>query len=281
MDTADLDLAIELADLADEVTLPRFFSRDFSVATKPDDTPVTDADRATERVLRDRLAACRPEDAILGEEYGTSVEDVRRAPRLWVIDPIDGTKNYLRGVPVWATLIAVVEDGYPRTAVVSAPALGRRWYASPDTGAWVRVLDQSPQRLRVSGVDTLTEASLAFSSLAGWEAMGRLDNFVDLTRQCWRTRGYGDFWSYMMVAEGIVDIAAEPELETYDMAALVPIVEGAGGCFTSLDGHPGPWGGNAVATNGHLHHAVRRVLGFVGDVPIEQGTMGNDGGGVA
>jgi histidinol-phosphatase len=198
---------------------------------------------------------------VLGEEYGSQ----GGGPRRWIIDPIDGTKNYVRGVPVWATLIALADRGEAGDEVVvgmvSAPALGRRWWAYKNGGAYTgRSLSQAT-RLRVSQVSRVEDASFAYSSLSGWEDQGRLDGFMDLTRACWRTRGYGDFWPYMMVAEGSVDICAEPELSLWDMAANDVIVREAGGRFTSLDGVPGAFGANAAASNGLLHE---ELLGYLG-----------------
>jgi histidinol-phosphatase len=193
---------------------------------------------------------------VIGEE----LEKTGHGPRQWVVDPIDGTKNFVRGVPVWATLIALVDEGRPVLGVVSAPALNRRWWAAVGSGAWSGPRLSSATRLHVSGVTDLSDASLSYSSLTGWEERGHLPAFLDLTRRVWRTRAYGDFWSYVLVAEGAVDVACEPELAVHDMAALVPVVTEAGGRFTSLEGVDGPFGGNALATNGHLHDAVLTVL---------------------
>ena len=279
----ELSFALQLADVADRITMAHFLRPDLQVSEKADFTPVTEADRQTEACLRAAIRAEYPTHRILGEEFGTDDDDAGSgigADPQWIIDPIDGTKNYLRGVPVWATLIALdTLAGGPgasrevRVGVVSAPALGRRWWAELGHGAWGRttlgdfsnsseheLAAGAPTPLRVSDVVDIKGASLAYASLTGWEAYGRLPALLELMRKCWRTRGYGDFWSYMLLAEGAVDIAAEPELETYDMAALVPIVTEAGGQFTSLAGRPGPWGGNAVATNGHLHAEVLAAL---------------------
>ncbi|MFJ8432311.1 histidinol-phosphatase [Kitasatospora sp. NPDC094019] len=250
----DLRLAHVLADSADSVTLERFRALDLKVETKPDLTPVSDADKATEELVRSILQRARPRDAVLGEEFGLQGS----GPRRWVIDPIDGTKNYIRGVPVWATLIALLEDGpdgveRPVVGIVSAPALHRRWWAAKGLGAYAGRSLAKASRIHVSGVSRIEDASFSYSSLSGWEERGRLEPFLDLTRACWRTRAYGDFWSYMMVAEGAVDIAAEPELSLWDMAANSVIVEEAGGRFTGLDGVPGPGGADAVASNGLLH----------------------------
>jgi histidinol-phosphatase len=253
----DLRLALILADQVDSLTMARFRAQDLAVETKPDATPVTDADRAAEDLVRAVLGRSRTRDAVLGEEGGAT----GHGPRQWVLDPIDGTKNFVRGVPVWATLIALVDEGRPVLGVVSAPALARRWWAAQGAGAWTGRSLTSATRLRVSGVRALADASLSYASLTGWERQGDLDRFLDLTRRVWRTRAYGDFWSYMLVAEGAVDIATEPELALHDMAALVPIVTEAGGTFTSLAGEPGPHGGNALATNGLLHAEVLAAIG--------------------
>ncbi|GAB3690110.1 histidinol-phosphatase [Angustibacter aerolatus] len=253
----DLRLAHVVADQVDALTTERFRAADLQVRSKPDLTPVTDADLAAEQLVRSQLRRTRPRDAVVGEELATTGHGDRR----WVVDPIDGTKNFVRGVPVWATLIALVDGDQPVVGLVSAPALGRRWWASQGTGAWSGRSLSAATRLRVSGVDDLADASLSYSSLSGWEARDRLPAFLDLTRRCWRSRAYGDFWSYVLVAEGAVDVACEPELALHDMAALVPIVTEAGGRFTALDGAPGPWGGDALATNGLLHDDVLRLLG--------------------
>ncbi|HJD51596.1 MAG TPA: histidinol-phosphatase [Candidatus Rothia avistercoris] len=255
--TDDLRLAHIMADAVDRLTLAKFTSHDFAVDTKPDLTPVTDADREAEQLIRSQLSRVRTRDSVLGEEFG----ETGSSPRQWVIDPIDGTKNFVRGVPVWATLIALLDHGKPVVGVVSAPALQRRWWAAEGTGAYTGRSLAKATRISVSSVAQLEDSSLSYSSLTGWRDLGLRDNFIDLTDTVWRTRAYGDFWSYMMVAEGVVDAAAEPELGLYDMAALVPIVTEAGGCFTSLAGVDGPHGGNALATNGHLHEAVLSYLG--------------------
>ena len=253
----DLALALKLADAADAITLERFEAADLSVESKPDMTPVSDADLAVEQAMRAELAAARPADAVLGEEFGG---EALFEGRQWVIDPIDGTKNFVRGVPVWATLIALLVDGVPVTGVISAPALARRWYASEGAGAWRTFNGGGLKRLNVSKVGTLADASLSFSSLAGWQERGLRGNFIAMTEKTWRLRGYGDFLSYCLVAEGAVDIAAEPEVSLWDLAALSVLVTEAGGSFTSLDGTQGPHGGDAVATNGALHDAVLREI---------------------
>ncbi|MEU3845529.1 histidinol-phosphatase [Micrococcus terreus] len=265
--TDDLRLAHIMADAVDAQTMARFKAVDLQVDTKPDLTPVSDADRAAEEIIRGNLSRARPRDAVLGEEFGSE----GHGPRRWIIDPIDGTKNFVRGVPVWATLISLVDEGVPVVGVVSAPALNRRWWAARGTGAYTGRSLASATRLQVSGVNRLADASLSYSSLEGWRERGNIREFLELTSDVWRTRAYGDFWSYMMVAEGSVDLACEPELELYDMAALVPIVIEAGGCFTSLEGEPGPFGGNALASNGLLHQEVLERLNpdLVGQCPAE------------
>ncbi|SEH89484.1 inositol-phosphate phosphatase [Mycolicibacterium rutilum] len=249
----DLTLALALADEADAQTTARFGAVDLVVETKPDMTPATDADLEVEAMIRRRLASARPEDSVFGEEFGGTREFVGRQ---WVVDPIDGTKNFVRGVPVWATLIALLHDGVPALGVVSAPALQRRWWAVSGQGAFAQVTGQPERRVSVSKVDDLGSASLAFSSLSGWAQRGIRDRFVALTDEVWRVRGYGDFYNYCLVAEGAVDIALEPEVSTWDLAPLDVLVREAGGRFTNLAGEPGPHGGSAVATNGLLHEAV-------------------------
>ena len=257
----DLSLALSLADAADSLALPRFDAHDFAVESKPDLTPVTEVDRAVEQLVSQRLADERPDDALLGEEFGSRGSE---GGRRWIIDPIDGTKNFVRGVPVWATLIGLYDGEEPLVGVVSAPALGLRWWASAGGGAFRSVRGGQAQRLGVSLVGDLADASVSYSSLSGWQERGLRDGLLGLFDDVWRTRAYGDFWSYMMVAEGVVEIAAEPELELYDMAALVPIVTEAGGTFTGLDGRSGPFGGDAIASNGLLHEAARTRLNGAG-----------------
>src|ERR671921_646564 len=259
--TDDLRLAHVLADDADALTMARFKALDLHVMSKPDLTPVTDADQAVEEGIRRTLSRARSQDAITGEEQGSTGHSQRR----WIVDPIDGTKNFVRGVPVWATLISLVVDDEVVLGVVSAPLLQRRWWASVGNGTWTGRSLLKATRCQVSDVRRLEDASLSYASLSGWDERGRLDDFMSLSRRCWRTRAYGDFWSYMLLAEGAVDIAAEPELALYDMAALDVIVREAGGRFTSLDGSDGPWGGNALATNGHLHDAALSFLGSIDD----------------
>jgi histidinol-phosphatase len=257
---ADLSLALALADAADAISIDRFRALDLLVTSKPDRTPVTDADRAVEQAIRDRLAAERPDDGILGEEFGAAAGTGPGSHRQWIIDPIDGTANFLRGVPIWGTLIALAIDDVPVVGVVSAPALSQRWWAARGLGAHSVVRGGEPRTLRVSGVSQLSDAVLSYNSLPGWDDAGRLEPIIDLTRAVWRARAIGDMWSYMLVAEGAIDIAGEFDLQPYDMAALQPIVEEAGGRFSSVDGEAGPWHGSALATNGLLHEEVLQRL---------------------
>ena len=257
---SDLKLALELSAIADEITMARYLAQDLVVTTKPDNTPVTDADRATEEALRKHLAIMRPEDGLVGEEFGN---ENKEAARYWVIDPIDGTKNFMRGVPTWATLIGLVErqsDGSEKVivGVASAPALFRRWYASVGNGAFTTLNSGLPRRISVSKVSALSNASIAYSDFQGW--CERLDKFQKLISDCTRSRGYGDFWSHMLVAEGAVDIAAEPSLALWDMAALDVIVREAGGTFSNLKGEAGPFGGSGISTNTLLHSKVMAAL---------------------
>ena len=259
--TDDLRLAHLLSDDADSLSMDRYKALDLHVSTKPDLTPVTDADEAVETAIRRTLHRARTRDAVQGEEQGSSGGGSRR----WVIDPIDGTKNYVRGVPVWATLIGLLIGDEVVVGCVSAPALGRRWWASKGGGAWTGKSLMSAKQCHVSDVDDISDASFSYASLDGWDQIGRLDAMLTLMRRCWRTRAYGDFWSYMLLAEGAVDIAAEPELALHDMAACDVIVREAGGRFTGLDGVPGVLGRNALATNGRLHDAAMAFLGHFPD----------------
>lgn len=258
----DLALAHALADLADEITLSRYQAQDLTVTTKPDNTPVTDADKGVESALKQHLAKQRPTDGIVGEEFGSNKGS---SGRYWVIDPIDGTKNFMRAVPNWATLIALVEvasDGHEKVVVgvASAPALSRRWFAASGLGAHVRFYGQQvvEKQMSVSKVSALTDASISYSDFVGWG--NRLDAFQMMLGAAWRTRGFGDFWSHMLVAEGAVDVAIEPSLALWDMAALDIIVREAGGSFTDIEGQTGPFGLSGVSTNGLLLEAVIKGL---------------------
>jgi histidinol-phosphatase len=265
----DLALAHALADLADAISLDRYQAQDLVITTKPDNTPVTDADRAVETAIREALATHRNTDGLVGEEFGS---DKGTSGRYWVIDPIDGTKNFMRGVPTWATLIALVQvdsSGIEEVIVgiASAPALARRWSAAKGHGAFVRFnagniddlsedlgASSNEKKISVSKVAKLSDASISYSDFVGWG--DRLEPFQKMLASAWRTRGIGDFWSHMLVAEGAVDIAIEPKLAVWDMAALDIIVREAGGAFTNTAGQNGPFGGSGVSTNGVLHNTV-------------------------
>jgi histidinol-phosphatase len=256
----DLALALELADIADAITLARYRADDLAVETKPDMTPVTEADKAVERAIRERLAEVRPADGVVGEEYGLGGRS--DGGRRWIIDPIDGTKSYVRGVPTWATLIAFQDGEQPTIGVVSAPELERRWWAQRGKGAFtLDRLSPGPRRLAVSGVGSLSDAQLSFGGLEDWDALGRLDQLVALGRRCWRTRGLGDLWSYMLVAEGAIEIGLDPEVAVWDLAAPQVIVEEAGGRFSDFAGVRRPDGGSGLATNGLVHEAVLEIIG--------------------
>jgi histidinol-phosphatase len=255
----DLALAHLLADIADSISLDRYQSLDLVITTKPDNTPVTDADRAVETAIRQALATHRPDDGLLGEEFGS---DITGAKRYWVIDPIDGTKNFMRGVPTWATLIALVEvcdDGTQEVVVgvASSPALARRWHASCCSGAFV-TFNGVTRKISVSQVSAMSDASVAYSDFVGFDS--RLAAFNSILKNAWRTRGMGDFWSHMLVAEGAVDIAIEPSLAVWDMAALDIIVREAGGVFTNTAGQAGPFGGSGVSTNKAIHQTLIQEL---------------------
>jgi histidinol-phosphatase len=258
-DHPDLDLALQLADIADAITLPRFRAADLRVTTKPDRTPVTDADTAAEDALRAALAGESPGDAVLGEERGGS--ELPESGRGWVIDPIDGTKAFSRGLPVWATLIALTVHGTATVGVASAPALGRRWWAAVGAGAWTSDLRGAPRRIAVSGVAELGDTLVSTTNLNSFRSRGMLDGWLALLDECWETRAYGDFWQHCLVAEGAVDLAVEPVASEWDLAALQPIVEEAGGRFTDLLGKQGYAGGNAMASNGLVHDAAVAALG--------------------
>ena len=252
MTNADLALALELADIADEITLARFRAIDLVVHSKPDMTPVSEADREAEQRMRARIGEARPSHGILGEELGVEGENNEWR---WVLDPIDGTKNYVRGIPVYGTLIALQHERHTVVGVVSAPALGRRWWAAAGEGAFA---DGKP--IRVSAVERIEDAHLSYASLTGWDERGLGERFGTLARRFWRTRAFGDFWQHMLVAEGAIDVALEPEVSLWDLAALQVIVEEAGGRFTDLDGTAWPQGGNAVTSNGRLHDEVLAAL---------------------
>ena len=212
---------------------------------------MTEADRAVEETVRHRLAQERPGDAVLGEEYG----EVGTGNRRWLIDPIDATKNFVRGVPVWATLIALECDGTVEVGVVSAPALDRRWWAVRGRGAFA-----NGESIRVSEVRELRDAHVGYDDIPDLEAHGLGDRFLDLARACWRTRAFGDFWQHVLVAEGALDVAVEAEVAPWDIAPLIVIVEEAGGRLTDLLGRARIDGGSVITSNGHVHDAALGAL---------------------
>lgn len=252
----DLALARTLADVADGITLNRFTAHDLRVDRKPDRTPVTDADLAVEDAVRAQLADGRPDDAVVGEERGDSGD----SDRVWVLDPIDGTKNFLRGVPAWATLIALVVGGVPKVGVISAPALRRRWWAAQGHGAHVRGADGEVRPMRVSGVSELADAYVSTTNLGEWSRRRSREAYLALVDACWENRAFGDFWQHCLVAEGAIDLAAEPIVNQWDVAPVRVIVELAGGRFTDLDGAPRHDGGTALSSNGLLHDAALALL---------------------
>jgi histidinol-phosphatase len=253
---SDLELALQMAYVADDLSMSRYRALDLSIETKPDFTPVTEADRAVEVALRELLASKRPADGVIGEEFPNTNE---AASRTWIIDPIDATKNYVRGVPVWGTLIALAIDGEPVVGVISAPAMGRRWWASPEDGAFTKDVDGSVRKISPSKVQSLSDASFSYSDPIGWDLLGK-DSLAKITNAVWRTRGYGDFWSHLLVAEGAVDIAIEPELQNYDMAAFIAVANAAGCKVTGIKGQTAMQAGHAITTNALLHDQVLKLL---------------------
>lgn len=258
----DLRLALELADTADGITMLRYRSPNLEVETKADQTPVSESDKRAELALRERLGDLRPDDRVIGEEFGgldllgPDGRFVGVDGRAWVIDPIDGTKSYVRGMDTWTTLIALLQDGEVKLGVVSMPALKKRWWAVRGHGAFA-----DGRRIHVSDVRELSSAQFLWSGIEEWDAIGGFQRVVDLGRRCWRTRGVGDAWQYMLVAEGAAEIATDPEATLWDLAAVAIVVEEAGGTFTALDGTPGPGAGSGLATNGQLHAKALAALG--------------------
>ncbi len=251
----DLKLALELADMADGITMMRYRSPDLEVVIKSDHTPVSESDRRAELALRERLGDVRPDDRIIGEEFG-GVELTTAPGRAWVIDPIDGTKSYVRGMDTWTTLIALLEDGEVKLGVVSMPALKKRWWAVRGQGAYA-----DGRRIHVSKITELGAAQFVWSGIEEWDAIGEFHKVVDFGRRCWRTRGVGDSWQYMLVAEGAAEVATDPEATLWDLAAVSIVVQEAGGRFTGLDGSDGPGAGSGLASNGPLHAEALAALG--------------------
>jgi histidinol-phosphatase len=242
----DLAFAFRLADAADALTVPRFRARDLRVETKPDLTPVSEADRAAEEAVRALVAASGRGEGVHGEEYGDDGGDAK-----WIVDPIDGTMNYVRGIPVWATLVALQRDGSPDVAVVSAPALGRRWWAVRGEGAFA---DGIP--CQVSAVKRLEDAVVSVTSgrdmPAGW---------AQVAGRAWASRGFGDFWQHCLVAEGAADVACDSDMKIWDYVAVQLLVEESGGRCTTFAGHPPAEDDSFLATNGHVHEEVVSLLG--------------------
>jgi histidinol-phosphatase len=249
----ELALALELADLADGITMPHFRSADLLIEHKADRTEVTVADRGCEAAIRERVAAARPDHAMLGEEDGLLGPAGARAR--WIVDPIDGTSNFVKGIPIWATLIALELDGDLVVGVASAPALGRRWWAASGLGAFA-----NGHAIRVSSEASLAGAHLSYSDVGSFYEHGRGEALVRLSRSVWRARGLGDFWMHMLVAEGAFDVAVEPVVSLWDLAAVKVIVEEAGGRFTSLEGEARADGGSACSTNGLPHAEILAAL---------------------
>ncbi|WP_017973396.1 inositol monophosphatase family protein [Actinopolyspora halophila] len=258
MSTPDLDLAHLLSDRADAITNARFRSTDLRINSKPDRTPVTDADLAVEDTVRAELAEHRPEDLVVGEERGGDLTE----GRFWILDPIDGTKNFLRGLPVWATLTALVEDGSPVVGVVSAPALHRRWWASAGGGAYRRIgAEGAAERINVSEVTELADSYLSTTHLGSWTERELRAEYLRLVDACWESRAFGDFWQHCLVAEGAIDLAAEPLANEWDLAAVQILVEEAGGNLTDLSGRRCFDGGEALTSNGAVHRKALELLG--------------------
>jgi len=245
-----LQVALHASDAADAISLSGFTSRSFGVTRKADNSEVTDIDRATEQAIVASLNSARPDYGIYGEEFGTS--GPANAEATWVIDPIDGTTNFVRGVPVWATLIALVRNGVPELGVVSAPAMGFRWWATTGGGAFF-----NSTRIYASSTATISEAHVSTSPNAGWQAVGGIPKLVQLQTDALRARGFGDFWQHMLVAQGAIDVAVDViGLQPYDNAAIYPIVQEAGGTITDRFGNADWRADSSVSSNGVLHAEV-------------------------
>jgi histidinol-phosphatase len=248
-----LALAHEAADEADTIARSTF-RRDLQVSTKPDRTLVTQADTAIERAVRVRIAAAHPDHGLVGEEYGVEARD---AATRWYIDPIDGTHNFVRGVPLFGTLLAVERDGELQAAVLSAPALRERWWARRGGGAWARGADdEAPRRIRVSQVAAIADAQVLYGSGNEIAASGRAPGFRALLDAAWRDRGFGDFWGYALLAEGAAEAMVEVGLSSWDAAAPTVLIEEAGGRVSDFDGRRAIDAGSFAATNGILHEEV-------------------------
>ena len=245
-----LQVALHASDAADTISLSGFTSRSFGVTRKADNSEVTDIDRATEQAIVASLNSARPDYGIYGEEFGTS--GPANAEATWVIDPIDGTTNFVRGVPVWATLIALVRNGVPELGVVSAPAMGFRWWATSGGGAFF-----NGTRIYASSTAAVSEAHVSTTPNAGWQAVGGIPKLVQLQTDALRARGFGDFWQHMLVAQGAIDVAVDViGLQPYDNAAIYPIVQEAGGTITDRFGNADWQADSSVSSNGVLHAEV-------------------------
>lgn len=249
----DLDLAVAAADAADSLTLPAFRRPGLTVEAKPDQSPVTEVDRAVEAAIRRLVGEQRPDDAVLGEELGTS----GLGPRRWVIDPIDGTVNFIRGGPVWATLLALEVDGEVVLGMVSAPALGRRWWAERGAGAFSSFEGGPPERLQASSVEELSGSAISTGCISHYR---RPRAYLDIALKAKHDRGFGDFWQHMLVAEGALEAALEPICSLWDVAALQVIVEEAGGKFTDFSGGRRLDAGNGLSSNGRVHDEIVSLL---------------------
>ena len=245
-----LQVALHASDAADAISLSGFTSRSFGVTRKADNSEVTDIDRATEQAIVASLNSARPDYGIYGEEFGTS--GPANAEATWVIDPIDGTTNFVRGVPVWATLIALVRNGVPELGVVSAPAMGFRWWATSGGGAFF-----NGTRIYASSTAAVSEAHVSTTPNAGWQAVGGIPKLVQLQTDALRARGFGDFWQHMLVAQGAIDVAVDViGFQPYDNAAIYPIVQEAGGTITDRFGNADWQADSSVSSNGVLHAEV-------------------------
>jgi len=245
----ELRFAHELADAADAITLGRFRAGDLGVETKTDTSPVTEADRSAEERLRSLVAERRAGEGVFGEEGGDDGGDVR-----WIVDPIDGTRNYVRGIPVWATLLALERDGVVEVALVSAPALGRRWWATRGEGAWAG-LGGDGERCHVSSVRRIADAVVSTTS-----SRDMPDGWAELAERSAAVRGLSDFWQHCLVAEGAVDVATDTDLQLWDYAAVELIVTEAGGCCTTFTGAAPTPSSSFVSTNGVLHAETLALL---------------------
>jgi histidinol-phosphatase len=249
----DLELALAAASRADDLTFSAFRRPGLVIETKPDSSPVTEVDRSVEAAVRELIAAERPGDAFIGEETGSTGDGRRK----WVLDPIDGTVNFIRGIPVWATLLALQVDGEVVLGVVSSPVLGRRWWAERGQGAFARSADGNPERLSTSAVAALPEAAVSSGCIGDFP---QPDRWVEIARRAGRDRGFGDFWQHVLVAEGALEAALEPVCSLWDIAALQVIVEESGGKFTAFSGERRLDAGNALSSNGLFHEELVGLL---------------------